>query len=405
MNITDVNFESKHKSVSEIKQSILIKLVLNIDQQEKSSLVKPYSFNCNKTSQDKCAEEANQTFGLSQRKKGEKFSKDHIKFIKNLIDTKKTSLKKISSAYSISLSSLRNIQKMSSDILSKPSLRNFEKPSIMKRDQMIFAIKKYYEEIESEFTSSDVQKHLFEHLNISCSLRLIRDIMKNDLNLSFKKCATRPNNVNLNRVKTLRSMYWIQFSELLQNNTLVINIDEWVISRSTKNNYSWSIKGENKEIINSPFIGSVSIILTILSNGWWYLLATDSTIDSAIFWHFIKKLEYWILSNKMFGYSDVLWIMDNCPSHKSNFTRKTLANTKFNFHFLPAYSPNLAPVEMCFSYLKHKWWSLSKGWVIRLKNKNEQNILLRAMKTISKALIKKWFSKLYDTIKLNLSFI
>ena len=70
MNNTDINFESKHHSVSEIKQSILIKLGLNIDQQEKSSLVELYSFNCNKTSQDKCAEEANRTFGLSQRKKG-----------------------------------------------------------------------------------------------------------------------------------------------------------------------------------------------------------------------------------------------------------------------------------------------------------------------------------------------
>ena len=162
-NIIDVNFESKHKSVSEINQSILIKLGWNIDQQEKSSLVEPYSFDCNKTSQDKYAEEANQTFGILQRKKGEKFSKDLIKFIINLIDTKKTSLKKISSAYSISSSSLRNIQKMSSDILSKPSLRNFEKPSIMQRDQMIFVIKKYYEEIESEFTSSDVQKNLFKY--------------------------------------------------------------------------------------------------------------------------------------------------------------------------------------------------------------------------------------------------
>ena len=148
--------------------------------------------------------------------------------------------------------------------------------------------------------------------------------MKNVLNLSFKKRATRSNNVNLDRVKTLRSMYWIQFSELLQNNTLVINIDEWVISRSTKNNNYWSIKGENKVIINSPFIGSISIILIILSNGWWHLLATDSPIDYAIFWHFIKKLEYWIFSNKMFGYNDVLWLMYNYLSYKSNFTRKTL---------------------------------------------------------------------------------
>ena len=44
--------------------------------------------------------------------------------------------------------------------------------------------------------------------------------MKNYLELSYKKYATRPNNVDLNRVKTLRSMYWIQFTEALQNNTL-----------------------------------------------------------------------------------------------------------------------------------------------------------------------------------------
>ena len=136
---------------------------------------------------------------------------------------------------------------------------------------------------------------------------------QNGLNSYFKKCATRPNNMNLNRIKTLRSMYWIQFSELLQNSTLAINIDEWVISRSTKNNYSWSIKGENKEIINSLFIGNISIILIILSNSWWYLLATDSKIDSAIFCKFIKKLECLIFNNKMFGYNDVLWIMESCP--------------------------------------------------------------------------------------------
>ena len=304
MNITDVNFETKHKSVNEIKQSILMKLGWEIEEQDKNSVLETNSFNCNKFNNDKYDEEANQTFGLFQRKKGDKLSKDQIKFIKNLIDNKKTSLKKISSAYSIS-SSLRNIQKMTSDILNNPPLRNYEKPTIFQRNQIVFAIKKYYEETENEFTSSDIQKYLFKDFKISWSLRLIRDIMKNDLELSYKKCATRPNNVDLNRVKTLRSMYWIQFTEALQNNTLVINIDEWVISRSTKNNYSWSIKGENKEIKNSPFIGSLSIILTILSNGWWFLLATDNTIDSVIFWHFIKKLEYWIFINKIFGYSDV----------------------------------------------------------------------------------------------------
>ena len=109
---------------------------------------------------------------------------------------------------------------MTSDILNNPPLRNYEKSTIFQRNQIIFAIKKYYEETENEFTSSDIQKYLFKDFKISWSLRLIRDIMKNDLELSYKKCATRPNNVDLNKVKTLRSMYWIQFTEALQNNIL-----------------------------------------------------------------------------------------------------------------------------------------------------------------------------------------
>ena len=73
--------------------------------------------------------------------------------------------------------------------------------------------------------------------------------MKNDLELSYKKCATKSNNVDLNRVKTLWSMYWIQFTETLQNNTLVINIDEWVISVSTITEFQYWILKSTKILI------------------------------------------------------------------------------------------------------------------------------------------------------------
>ena len=68
MNITDVNFETKHKSINEIKQLILMKLGWVIEEQDKNSVLETNSFNFNKINNDKCAEEANNTFGLSQRK-------------------------------------------------------------------------------------------------------------------------------------------------------------------------------------------------------------------------------------------------------------------------------------------------------------------------------------------------
>ena len=39
MNITDVNFETKHKSVNEIKQSILMKIGWEIEEHDRNSVL------------------------------------------------------------------------------------------------------------------------------------------------------------------------------------------------------------------------------------------------------------------------------------------------------------------------------------------------------------------------------
>ena len=68
MNINDVNFETKHKSVNEIKQTVLMKLGWEIEEHDRNSVLETNSFDCNMINNDKSAEKANQTFGLSQRK-------------------------------------------------------------------------------------------------------------------------------------------------------------------------------------------------------------------------------------------------------------------------------------------------------------------------------------------------
>ena len=46
----------------------------------------------------------------------------------------------------------------------------------------------------------------------------------------------------------MKWMFAIEFAQCLMKNSLIWNIDEWVISRKTKSNYSWSIKESNKDI-------------------------------------------------------------------------------------------------------------------------------------------------------------
>ena len=397
--ITDINAEAKGKSDIEIKKVIVKKLNWESTLEDTSSVINSKLISINEKQSTLLSNRSNDNYELSHRKKGEKLTKNQILFIKNLIDSKSVSQKEISLSYSISPSWLRNIKKLNWSSINITPLRNYEKPTTDEQMRIVDAIKQYYKESETDFTSADIQKHLLEKLDIAWSLRMIRKIMKSDLNLTFKKCLTRPNNVDLSRVKVLRSMFWVDFWGLLKYKTLILNIDEWIISRSTKSNYSWSIKGGNKEVKNSPFNGSLSIILAILSNWNWFLLVTDVTIDSSIFCHFMKKLEYWVFNSSIFGYEKALWIMDNWPSHKSKLTYKVLMSTDFKIHFLPAYSPDLAPVEVCFAYLKRKLWSLSKGKIVKLTNKSEQTVILQAMKTISVGVIKKWFSSFYETIK------
>ena len=132
----------------------------------------------------------NHSIELSQRRKREKLSKDQILFIKDLIDSKGCTLKEISWNYSISLSYLRNIQKMLTYIINRPSLRSFEKLYLSQRSNIIEIIKQYYEEMLTEFTSSDIQKHLLDKYQIVWFLRQIRNIMKNDLNLTYQYLTT-----------------------------------------------------------------------------------------------------------------------------------------------------------------------------------------------------------------------
>ena len=46
--------------------------------------------------------------------------------------------------------------------------------------------------------------------------------------------------------------------------------------------------------------------------------------------------------------------MDNSSVHKLRNFIKTLNKMKADIIFLPAYSPQFAPIEMCFSIIKNK---------------------------------------------------
>ena len=172
--------------------------------------------------------------------------------------------------------------------------------------------------------------------------------MKEQLNLSFKRINSRPSNIWLEKLKYWRFLFWIKFSKQINNDTLLFNIDEWVISNKSKLNYSWSKRGENLEVQNKNFSNSISLIMAILNTGQWYWWVLVGTVNSGNFQLFINYLHNWLVDNNMFGKKDVSIILDNWSSHRSNSSIKTIKRSNMNIVYLPTYSPQFAPIVLIF---------------------------------------------------------
>ena len=195
--------------------------------------------------------------------------------------------------------------------------------------------------------------------------------MKEKWNLRFSRYKSRPNNADLQKLKISRSLFSVKFTQMLDNKSLIINIDESFINRNTKIDYAWNKKGDVKEYNNSSFIGSVSLILAILSNGACVAMIVNSSINSELFWEFIRYMKNWILMHKNFGFEKVIITPDNWPWHRSRLTRWMLEGLKCSVVFLPAYSPCLALIEMAFSYIKHEWKEIEKQPLLIWQQKME----------------------------------
>ena len=80
----------------------------------------------------------------------------------------------------------------------------------------------------------------------------------------------------------------IKYILSIYSKLIVANIDETIFWRDSQIPYSWSPKGISSEFKNQPFVGSVNMVLTILSNGAWFWLLLNQTMNFEIFSDFIS---------------------------------------------------------------------------------------------------------------------
>ena len=119
---------------------------------------------------------------------------------------------------------------------------------------------------------------------------MIRIILKKKLGWSFKRCSPRPLSIDYEVLKLKKMLFSIKIWRAINVHTILINIDESSISKSTKTNYSWGSKGIPLNFSTLKIRGSISLITAIFLNGISVTGIRKGTINSEVVIEFVKNL-------------------------------------------------------------------------------------------------------------------
>ena len=243
------------------------------------------------------------------------------------------------------------------------------------------------------FTTAD-NKHFASHeLGVEVNASDILKLMKTKLDLSFKRVSSRPVATNKDPIDLLKKVFCLEYGNLVEPESVIVNIDEATFSRSTKINYSWGCRGKWIIMQNASFKGSSSIISAITSTGEWMSAIISEYNNSTIFIAFLRKMIIWLRKDVKVNLNSVILLMDNSPIHSSFETEKYLGWIQCKTVMLPPYSPLFVPIELMFGYPKRQLWRYSIGMEIRL-NKNEgERAIKDAFSNITRELLSKFWIK------------
>ena len=111
-------------------------------------------------------------------------------------------------------------------------------------------------------------------------------------------------------------------------------------------------------------------------------MSIAAATTAAVFLAFVEQVLIPALRHR----PDVIVVMDNLGAHKAERVRHALEAAEISYRYLPSYSPDLNPIEPC--------WSKLKGW-LRAKAARTKDALVAelgpALATISAQDAQGWF--------------
>ena len=94
--------------------------------------------------------------------------------------------------------------------------------------------------------------------------------------------------------------------------------------------------------------GRLTVLGALALDGVVASMSVAAATSAAVFLAFVEQ----VLAPALRGRPDAIVVMDNLPAHKAARVRAALERAGIEHRYLPAYSPDLNPIEPCWSKLK-----------------------------------------------------
>ena len=177
----------------------------------------------------------------------------------------------------------------------------------------------------------------------------------------FKKASSRSILSNNPKLKYLQAVYSWKIFNFLNEGAYLVNVDECSISKSLRTHYSWLSKGKGAPIINTNCKGNANVIFALGCDGEWIWAIYNNSSTAERFSQFLMILKAYALLVLDRTEDELKIILDNATIHVATKTKRAAFYLELEVHWLPQYSPELAPVELVFGMAKRRLASILNG--------------------------------------------
>ena len=149
-------------------------------------------------------------------------------------------------------------------------------------DQIRQLIGNWKDEESGMLSTGRLQKKLAEETEHACSVSTLRQIMRQDLGLRYKKVKQLAPQTNRLKNLVCRQRYALKMLEALACGRRVINVDESWINTTAFKRHAWTKAGKGNARPTKELSTRVAILAAIDNRGKAYLSLSTANTDSCV---------------------------------------------------------------------------------------------------------------------------